>query len=64
MREKELRPRGLDIAQSFDASVFINRAIGLLSGSLFAGVLLAVGCLWWFLRDVRATALIACAIPI
>ncbi|MBF6025422.1 efflux RND transporter permease subunit [Lysobacter niastensis] len=64
VREKELRPRGLDIAQSFDASVFINRAIGLLSGSLFAGVLLAVGCLWWFLRDVRATALIACAIPI
>ncbi len=44
--------------------MFINRAIGLLSGSLGAGVLLAVGCLWWFLRDVRATALIACAIPI
>ncbi len=64
VREKELKPRGLDIAQSFDASVFINRAIGLLSGSLGAGVLLAVGCLWWFLRDVRATLLIACAIPI
>jgi len=64
VRASELQPHGLDIAQSFDASVFINRAIGLLSGSLFAGVLLAVGCLWWFLRDVRATALIACAIPI
>jgi len=64
LREQELRPLGLDIAQSFDASVFINRAIGLLSGSLFAGVLLAVGCLWWFLRDARATLLIACAIPI
>jgi multidrug efflux pump subunit AcrB len=64
VREKELLPQGLDIKQSFDASVFINRAIGLLSGSLFAGVLLAVGCLWWFLRDWRATALIACAIPI
>ena len=64
LREQELEPLGLDIAQSFDASVFINRAIGLLSGSLFAGVLLAVGCLWWFLRDARATVLIACAIPI
>ena len=64
IREKELKPQGLDIRQSFDASVFINRAIGLLSGSLGVGVLLAVGCLWWFLRDVRATALIACAIPI
>ncbi|MDH5829414.1 efflux RND transporter permease subunit [Luteimonas sp. M1R5S18] len=64
VREQDLRPLGLDIAQSFDASVFIHRAIGLLSGSLLAGVLLAVGCLWWFLRDLRATALIACAIPI
>ena len=64
VREQELKPLGLDIAQSFDASVFINRALGLLSGSLTAGVLLAVGCLWWFLRDVRATALIACTIPI
>ena len=64
VRRSELQPRGLDIAQSFDASVFIMRAIGLLSGSLLAGVALAVGCLWWFLRDARATALIACAIPI
>ncbi|HZH44303.1 MAG TPA: efflux RND transporter permease subunit [Lysobacter sp.] len=64
LRESELRGQGLDIQQSFDASVFINRAIGLLSGSLTVGVLLAIGCLWWFLRDVRATALIACAIPI
>lgn len=64
VRESELAPLGLDIRQSFDASVFINRAVALLSGNLLAGVLLAVGCLWWFLRDVRATALIACAIPV
>ncbi|MBW8312433.1 MAG: efflux RND transporter permease subunit [Rhizobium sp.] len=64
VREQELAPRGLGIEQSFDASLFINRAIGLLSGSLFAGVALAVGCLWWFLRDARATLLIATAIPI
>lgn len=64
VRESELAPLGLDIRQSFDASVFIKRAVGLLSGNLFAGILLAVGCLWWFLRDLRATALIACAIPI
>jgi multidrug efflux pump subunit AcrB len=64
VRETELKPLGLDIQQSFDASLFIQRAIGLLSGNLLAGVLLAVGCLWWFLRDVRATLLIATAIPI
>ena len=64
VRESELAPRGLDIQQSFDASLFIQRAIALLSGNLFAGILLAVGCLWWFLRDLRATLLIATAIPI
>jgi multidrug efflux pump subunit AcrB len=64
VRETELKPLGLDIQQSFDASVFIQRAISLLSGNLFAGMLLAVGCLWWFLRDLRATLLIAAAIPI
>mgnify|MGYP005749271795 CR=1 FL=1 len=64
VRESELAPLGLAIEQSFDASVFINRAIGLLSGSLLAGVVLAVACLWWFLRDRRATALIAGTIPV
>ncbi|KFN51055.1 efflux RND transporter permease subunit [Arenimonas composti] len=64
LRDGVLKERGLGIEQSFDASLFIGRAIGLLTGSLGAGVMLAVGCLWWFLRDVRATVLIATAIPI
>ena len=64
LREGVLKENGLGIEQSFDSSLFINRAINLLSGNLFAGVLLAVGCLWWFLRDRRATLLIASAIPI
>lgn len=64
LREGDLRRQGLGIEQSFDSSLFINRAINLLSGNLFAGILLAVGCLWWFLRDGRATLLIASAIPI
>ncbi|KAA2284162.1 efflux RND transporter permease subunit [Arenimonas fontis] len=64
IRERELAPLGLGIEQSFDASLFIKRAINLLTGSLGAGILLAVACLWWFLRDGRATVLIATAIPI
>jgi multidrug efflux pump subunit AcrB len=64
IREGPLKAAGLDIAQSFDASVFIQRAIGLVTNNLALGVLLALGILWWFLRDVRATALIATAIPI
>lgn len=64
LRDGELKAHGLGVEQSFDSSLFINRAIGLLSGNLLAGILLAVGCLWWFLRDLRATVLIATAIPI
>ena len=52
------------MAQSFDASVFIYRAISLVSGNIFLGIFLAVGVLWWFLRRVRATLIIAVAIPI
>ena len=60
----ELRKHGLDIAQSFDASVFINRAINLVTNNLGIGVLLAVGVLWLFLRRLRATLIVALAIPV
>ena len=59
-----LAEQGISIQKSFDPSVFINRAINLLSSNLMIGVLLAVGVLWWFLRQVRATLLIALTIPI
>jgi multidrug efflux pump subunit AcrB len=64
LRGGVLAEHGLGVEQSFDSSLFIKRALALLSGNLLAGVLLAVGCLWWFLRDARATLLIASAIPI
>ncbi|KAA9131289.1 efflux RND transporter permease subunit [Marinihelvus fidelis] len=64
LRDGPLAAKGLDIQQSFDASVFINRAVGMVRNNLLLGVLLAVGVLWWFLRDRRATLLIASAIPI
>ncbi len=59
-----LAERGLVLAQSFDASVFIKRAIALVTSNLFLGILLAVGTLWWFLRRFRATLIVAAAIPI
>ena len=64
LREGPLAKAGLDIQQSFDASVFINRAVGMVTNNLLLGVMLAIGVLWLFLRDVRATLLIASAIPI
>ncbi|MGL4565266.1 MAG: efflux RND transporter permease subunit [Halioglobus sp.] len=60
----ELKERGLVMAQSHDASVFINQAISLVTGNILLGVLLSVGVLWWFLRRLRATLIIAAAIPI
>ncbi|MEL7450742.1 MAG: efflux RND transporter permease subunit [Pseudomonadota bacterium] len=64
VREEQLETMGLSIQQSFDASVFIYRAISLVTSNLIIGVLLAVGILWWFLRQWRATLLVATAIPI
>jgi multidrug efflux pump subunit AcrB len=64
LRETVLAENGLTIAQSFDASVFIYRAINLVTSNLVLGVLLAIGILWWFLRQTRATLLVATAIPI
>lgn len=59
-----LAEQGIAIEKSFDPSVFIKRAINLLSTNLLIGVLLAVGVLWWFLRQIRATILIALTIPV
>jgi multidrug efflux pump subunit AcrB len=56
--------RGLVMVQSFDASVFIYRAIGLVSSNIMVGVLLAVGVLWWFMRRLRPTLIVAAAIPL
>jgi multidrug efflux pump subunit AcrB len=58
IRSGPLKELGLDIQQSFDASVFIKRAVNLVTSNLFLGVL------WWFLRDGRGTLLIAVSIPI
>lgn len=58
-----LAAEGLQIVLSFDASVHIRRAIGLVNGNLVLGVFLSLGVLWWFLRGWRATLMIATTIP-
>lgn len=55
---------GITIEKSFDPSVFIKRAVALLTENMGIGILLAVGSLWLFVRRLRATLLIAAAIPI
>lgn len=59
-----LAEQGIAIEKSFDPSIFIKRAISLLTTNLLIGVILAVAVLWWFLRQIRATILIALTIPI
>jgi len=60
----DFKERDLLAAYSFDPSIYIKRSINLLTGNLAAGVLLAIGVLWLFLRQWRATLIIALAIPV
>jgi multidrug efflux pump subunit AcrB len=64
LRNGALKAKGLGIEQSFDSALFIHRAVNLLTENLVVGALLALLCVWWFMRDWRATLLIASAIPV
>jgi len=64
LRDGPLKARGLGIEQSFDSSLFIRRAVSLLTENLVIGTLLALGVVWWFMREWRITALIAASIPL
>ncbi|MEW6996818.1 efflux RND transporter permease subunit [Colwelliaceae bacterium BS250] len=59
-----LAEKQLVMIQSFDASVFIYRAINLVTSNLFVGAVLSLLVLWFFIRRARATLIIATAIPI
>ncbi|MGH8314643.1 MAG: efflux RND transporter permease subunit, partial [Steroidobacterales bacterium] len=64
LREGPLKARGLGIEQSFDAALFIHRAVRLLTENLLVGALLALIVVWWFMRERRVTLLIAATIPV
>lgn len=64
INQEVLAEKKLVMVQSFDASVFIYRAINLVTSNLFAGVILSLSVLWFFIRRARATLIIATAIPI
>jgi multidrug efflux pump subunit AcrB len=64
LRDGPLKAHGLGIEQSFDASLFIRRAVHLLTENLVVGALLALLVVWWFMREPRVTLLIAATIPV
>ncbi len=49
---------------SWDASVYVRRAIGFVEESLVIGILLAVIGLWYFLRGPRALLVLGLSIPL
>ncbi len=64
INEGAAKEQGVKLAHSFDPSHFINQAIEMLARDLLLGILLAVGVLWFFMREWRATLIISSAIPI
>lgn len=63
LNEGAFKERGLVAQYAFDPGQYINRSINLLGSNLIIGMILAVGTLWLFLRQWRATLLISIAIP-
>jgi multidrug efflux pump subunit AcrB len=58
------KEQGVVFAYSFDPSHFIYQAMGMVTSDLIIGILLAVGVLYFFMREWRGTLIIASVIPI
>ena len=64
LEEGPLKREGLHIEQVYDESVYIKDSIAMLRTNLLLGIGLAIFILWWFMRRLRATTVVALAIPI
>ncbi|WP_088329194.1 efflux RND transporter permease subunit [Lacimicrobium sp. SS2-24] len=63
LNQGELAAHGLQIDLSFDSSLHIRNALTLVKSNLGLGVILALAILWLFLRNWKATFIIALSIP-
>ncbi|MEZ5988150.1 MAG: efflux RND transporter permease subunit [Planctomycetota bacterium] len=59
-----LRPKGVELVQVYDQTIYIDSAIDLVVQNLWVGGLLAIGVLFLFLRSVGSTFVIGLAIPV
>ncbi|MDH3532530.1 MAG: efflux RND transporter permease subunit, partial [Gammaproteobacteria bacterium] len=64
LQEGPLARAGLEVRQVYDESTYIEDSIAMLRTNLLLGIGLAVSILWWFLRKIRATFMVALAIPV
>ena len=59
-----LKRAGLTIEQVYDETDYIYASIEMLRNNLALGIILAISVLWWFLRKLRATLMVAISIPL
>jgi len=64
LAEGPLARANLTIEQVYDETTYIHRSIQMLASNLGIGILLAVAILWWFLRRLRTTLVVAVSIPV
>ncbi|MFT5450947.1 MAG: multidrug efflux pump subunit AcrB [Enterobacterales bacterium] len=64
LNEGPLIRENLVLIKMSDQTVYINRSMSLVRNNLILGVILAISVLWWFLRQFRATIIVAASIPI
>lgn len=60
---KEL-PEGMELKQSYDASIFVSEAVSEVYNTLWLATLLVIAVMYFFLRDFRATLVPAVTVPI
>ena len=64
LRQTHLDPAGLSIVQVSDDTIYIRQSIAMVAANLLLGMSLAIVVLWWFFRKMRATLMVALAIPL
>ncbi len=64
LRVSHLEPAGLSITQVSDDTIYIRQSIAMVATNLLLGMGLAIVVLWWFFRKMRATLMVALAIPL
>ncbi|HEY1710802.1 MAG TPA: efflux RND transporter permease subunit [Rhizomicrobium sp.] len=58
------KDRAVVLEYAADITPFIRKAVGLVTFDIFLGALLAIGVLWFFMREWHATFVVSSAIPI
>ena len=64
LRTSHIEPAGLTIEQVSDDTIYIRQSVWMVATNLLLGMSLAVLVLWFFFRKLRATLMVALAIPL